>query len=82
MTIIQNKNFVDIDPADIPKADEYYRCNFSRYQPVLDGATFKGHRLFPGDNTPRTFRSCNLINCSSCHKQHTQESDTRADTSQ
>ena len=42
---------------------EYYQCNFGHTDPVFDGSTWKGNRLFPGDKTPRTFKNCNLINC-------------------
>ena len=43
---------------------EYYRCNFSQPQPVpyRDGLLY-GLRIFPGDDTPRTFIECNLSNC-------------------
>jgi len=63
MTIIEDKNFSGRDIADIPLADEYYHCNFSRKQPVDNAGVFTGVRLFPGDDTPRTFRSCNMTNC-------------------
>ncbi|KPL13116.1 hypothetical protein AMJ85_00215 [candidate division BRC1 bacterium SM23_51] len=42
----------------------YYSCNLAQPQPVFnrDGSA-KGVRLFPGDDTPRTFIQCNLTNC-------------------
>jgi len=44
--------------------DTYYHCNFTQPQPVFnrDGSA-KGVRLFPDDDTPRTFIECNLTNC-------------------
>ena len=61
---IAEKNFTQPDPADIPKDAVYERCNFSRTQPAdaTEGAAV-GVRLFPGDDTPRTFIDCNLFNC-------------------
>jgi hypothetical protein len=41
----------------------YKNCNFSIPNCVDDGGHKKGVRLFPGDDTPRTFINCNLINC-------------------
>jgi hypothetical protein len=60
---ISNKNFSTTDVADIPVDSEYVGCNFSRRQPDTGGAQPVGIRLFPGDDTPRTFRNCNLVNC-------------------
>ena len=63
MSVITEKNFAGMDPASIPVADEYVRCNFSRLQPDTGQNPPVGVRLFPGDETPRTFRNCNLFNC-------------------
>ncbi len=42
---------------------EYRRCNFSQPAPVdTGGEVYVGVRLFPGDDTPRTFIGCNLCN--------------------
>ena len=60
--MISEKNFSNQDPATIPVDTEYQRCNFSRSQPEL-GPPVVGVRLFPGDDTPRTFTDCNLFNC-------------------
>src|SRR5210317_505769 len=60
--MISEKNFSNQDPASIPVDTEYERCNFSRSQPEL-GPPVVGVRLFPGDDTPRTFTDCNLMNC-------------------
>jgi hypothetical protein len=60
---ISNKNFSRLDVADIPVDSEYVDCNFTRLQPDMSGAQPVGVRLFPGDDTPRTFIRCNLINC-------------------
>ena len=61
--MISEKNFSNLDPATIPVDLEYQRCNFSHSQPDTDGAEVIGIRLFPGDDTPRTFTDCNLFNC-------------------
>lgn len=61
--MIAEKNFSNQDPATIPVDTEYQRCNFSRSQPDTSGAEVVGVRLFPGDDTPRTFIDCNLFNC-------------------
>ena len=42
---------------------EYVECNFAQPEPVNDGGTMKGVRLFPGDDTPRTFTHCTMTNC-------------------
>lgn len=60
---ISNKNFVGIDVAEIPVDNEYVRCNFTQHVPDTSGAQPVGVRLFPGDDTPRVFRDCNLVNC-------------------
>lgn len=42
---------------------EYRGCNFSQPAPVdSGGGVYVGVRLFPGDDTPRTFIECNLCN--------------------
>ena len=41
----------------------YRNCNFSQPQPVDVGGLKQGVRLFPGNNTLRTFIECNLVNC-------------------
>lgn len=61
--MISKKNFANIDPSLIPVDTEYEFCNFSRIQPDTSGAEVVGVRLFPGDDTPRIFRSCNMMNC-------------------
>jgi hypothetical protein len=60
---ITNQNFVGIAIADIPVDLEYVRCNFSQPQPVNNGGLRRGQRLFVGDDTPRTFTNCNMVNC-------------------
>lgn len=42
---------------------EYRHCNFTQLVPVDDGGLKRGVRLFPGDDTPRTFINCNMCNC-------------------
>ena len=40
----------------------YIECNFTNFAPIGD-TTKTGVRLFPGDDTSRTFIRCNLVNC-------------------
>ena len=61
--MISNTNFMGLAVEDIPKDDEYVRCNFMRRSPDKSGAQPVGVRLFPGDDTHRIFRNCNLMNC-------------------
>jgi len=61
MTTLKNKNYSGGVTPEI--ADIYERCNFSFPTPVLSNGLMVGHRLFPGDDTPRTFTNCNLVNC-------------------
>lgn len=52
--------------TDLPVLSDqtYQRCNFSQESPADDGqGGFTGVRLFPGDDTPKTFTRCNLMNC-------------------
>lgn len=59
----EGQNFRNQATPDIID-DEYVRCTFAQDQPVdVGGGVFEGVRLFPGDDTPRTFTECNLCNC-------------------
>ena len=62
MAVIKEKNFTATPLDEIPVADEYRRCNFARTQPASLGPAI-GHRILPGDDTPRVFTDCNLMNC-------------------
>ena len=58
----RNKNFNgQPTPSIIDTGYEF--CNFSQPQPVDVGGKMQGVRLFPGDDTPRTFINCNMTNC-------------------
>ena len=47
--------------GQLPPLDtEYVECAFWFEQPVFPGPV--GNRIFPGDDTPRTFIDCNLAN--------------------
>jgi hypothetical protein len=65
--MIDRKNFCwknNPDVATIPVDTEYLMCNFARENPVdIGGGVMRGVRLFPGDDTPRVFTDCNLMNC-------------------
>ena len=42
---------------------EYLRCKFNHPAPVvLAGEERRGVRIFPGDDTPRIFINCSLVN--------------------
>ena len=42
---------------------EYERCNFSRTNAIdSGGGVMVGVDIFPGDNTPRPFTRCNMMN--------------------
>ena len=58
----RGKNFVgQITPSIID--GEYIRCHFSQPAPIEVAGKQRGVRLFPGDDTPRVFRDCCLVNC-------------------
>ncbi|MBN2560632.1 MAG: hypothetical protein JXQ75_06855 [Phycisphaerae bacterium] len=58
----KHKNFAGkTTPAVIDV--EYRDCNFSQRRPEERDGKKVGVRLFPGDDTPRTFIRCNLVNC-------------------
>lgn len=58
----KGKNFSgQVTPSTIDT--EYESCNFTQEQPVGVGGNMQGVRLFPGDDTPRTFTRCNMTNC-------------------
>lgn len=50
----ENKNFTGQATPNIADT-EYTLCNFRQWTPHT--------RIFPGDDTPRTFFKCNLYNC-------------------
>ena len=60
--MIENGNFRGQQtPSNI--SGEYKNCSFAHPQPVDTNGVKTGHRLFPSDDTPRTFINCNLVNC-------------------
>ena len=61
--MISHKNFTKTPVAEIPVDTEYFQCNFARPAPIDVGGLMRGTRLFPGDDTPRIFTRCNLVNC-------------------
>lgn len=61
--MIQRKNFAGVPVAQIPVDLEYRNCNFSREAPATPAPNPTSVRLFPGDDTPRTFIDCNMVNC-------------------
>ena len=61
--MISQKNFTKIPVAEIPVDTEYFQCNFAQAAPIDVLGKKRGTRLFPGDDTPRTFTRCNLVNC-------------------
>ena len=61
--MISNKNFSRQTNPDVGGETVFERCNFCQPAPVASGDDWVGTRLFPGDDTPRTFTECNLVNC-------------------
>ena len=60
--MIENGNFRNLlTPPEIDTV--YERCAFAHDLPIDDDGVMIGNRLFPGDDTPRTFINCNLVNC-------------------
>ncbi len=58
------KNFMKDGPTPSIIDTEYGDCNFSQPAPVdIGDGVFQGIRIFPGDDTPRTFIHCNLVKC-------------------
>lgn len=59
----RNKNFSGQRTPSIVD-NTYHHCNFAQPQPVFhQNGNAHGVRLFPGDDTPRVFIRCNLVNC-------------------
>lgn len=58
--IVERKNFSGQATSSITDT-EYSRCNFAQVLP--DPNLPNRVRIFPGDDTPRTFFRCNLVNC-------------------
>ena len=71
--MIENKNYNNML---VPTLDDiiYKNCNFNWDVPLFVNGKPKGNRIFPEDDTPRTFINCNLRNvepppdsiCESC----------------
>ena len=62
--MIKSKLYRDVVTPPEDEIDLVYnRCNFAKPQCVDTLGVKTGHRLFPGDDTPRTFIDCNLTNC-------------------
>ena len=62
---VVNKNFSKVT-TPLPPFDtetEFIGCNFSKRVPDTSGVNPIGVRLWPGDDTPRIFTKCNLMNC-------------------
>lgn len=59
--MIRGKSFIEqVTPKLV--ALEYRECNFRFHQPIEVDGKKVGIRMFPGDDTPRTFIDCNLVN--------------------
>lgn len=59
--MITRKNFSGQPTPSIVDA-EYKNCNFLQPIPIDVSGNKQGVRLFPGDDTPREFTECNLVN--------------------
>ena len=60
--MIEDKGFRDQSIPSIVDT-EYKNCSFAQAQPVEVNGLMVGVRIFPDDDTPRTFTNCNLVNC-------------------
>ena len=60
--MVRNYSFVGVVTPSVIDT-EYDHCNFAQPAPLNVGGLRRGVRLFPGDDTPRTFTQCNLVNC-------------------
>ena len=58
----KNKNFSNQATPSVIDT-EYQDCNFAHTNCIDDAGQKKGVRIFPGDDTPRTFIDCNVTNC-------------------
>lgn len=58
----EKKNFSNQQTPSVIKL-EYHNCNFTQTQCAWKDSKAVGVRLFPGDDTPRTFINCNMTNC-------------------
>ena len=63
--MVRLKNFSGLTrpPAPYDTETEFEQCNFTQPAPDTSGPDPVGVRLWPGDDTPRTFFRCNLLNC-------------------
>ena len=57
----ERKNFTD-QPTPSIIDTEYRRCKFNQSAPIDVAGKMRGVRLFPGDDTPRTFIKCGMVN--------------------
>lgn len=89
--MIQRANYTGNPNPDVGGETEFFNCNFGQPAPVLEGSLRRGVRLFPGDDTPRTFTDCALVNCepppgstvvggNTCIKEYYLETDTETIT--
>ena len=58
----KNKNFSNQTTPSVIDT-EYKDCNFMQDNCIDVAGQKKGVRLFPGNDTPRTFIDCNMTNC-------------------
>lgn len=59
---IEHGNFRNQQTPDLIDT-EYKNCSFAHDQPIDTVGVKTGVRLFPGDDTPRIFINCNMVNC-------------------
>lgn len=58
----KGKNFSNQVTPEIEDT-EYQDCNFMQNDCIEVAGKKQGVRIFPSDNTPRTFIDCNMTNC-------------------
>ena len=63
--MVKLKNFSGLTtpPPPYDTETEFEQCNFTQPAPDTSGANPVGVRLWPGNDTARTFFRCNLLNC-------------------
>lgn len=61
--MIRDHNYSGQVAPDVGGETEFTHCNFAQPAPVDGDGSWIGVRLWPGDDTPRTFTDCNLTNC-------------------
>lgn len=61
---IIGQNYKGVPNPEVGSETVFVDCNFAQPMPKVDpNGVVTGVRLFPGDDTPKTFVHCRLVNC-------------------